>query len=395
MLEIKTSRPAFDRIFATTLRSLINRVEPDGFCHTSFGECGNVKCYGVRHYLRDASEAARALALTGNVEKALAILQFNFRSVPAGQRHLPHVVNRDGSIQANSIQTDTLPHAVLAIEACAAAAGETAQIAALRDQAIKFADMQWDDHFHAEASLLDSGNYNEQGFAGLRREPLLDLFSNASNYAMCQALAPYGPRFGRRAQLLSSGIDSNLLDHTAGVYRAAIRLDGTGVDSPLNWISLYPVRWYRRNLAPYREAYRRLWETTCNDWGGGLLIPCCEEPALSFRTMGKVVAVLLAFAAQTGDDDRLGLLLDFIEKRTVRPAELWPECWFHHPPENPDEYLQWFFSEYRGVWTPFTEDPDGDYTIDSGNCEQSAVFIVETVRHLLPLHPRLDLSGKK
>lgn len=376
-----TQTPFLKQLFDGTLQTLNDRVLESGFCHTSFGELGNVRCYGDCHYLRDAAECARALALTGNPEKALRILQFNLESVPAGRRYFPHAVAQDRSIIHDNIQTDTLAHSVLALEACGNAGADGEKISDLYRQMVSYARFLREDRFHAEYDLFDSGNYNEQGFDG-SREPLLDIFSNASCFAMYEALARMAVRygnvsekeeFGQYACQLASGIEKHLRDPEKNIYRPAIRPDGGG-DFPLNWLSLYPVRWYAPDLEPYRNALDLLWESSCNDWYG-IRIPSCEPAAMTFRTMGKVVAVMLSLTARLGQIERHRQLLEFIEKTVRKPDDLWPEYWFHHdPPEN--EYLHWFFNEYK-VWTPFSADPEGDYTVDSGNCEQSAVFIIE------------------
>ncbi len=376
-----TQTPFLKQLFDGTLQTLNDRVLESGFCHTSFGELGNVRCYGDCHYLRDAAECARALALTGSTDKALRILRFNLDAVPAGRRYFPHAVALDKSIVHDNIQTDTLAHSVLALEACSNAGADKEKIADMYCEMAVFARFLREDRFHLKYGLLDSGNFNEQGFDG-SREPLLDIFSNASCFAMYEALSrmadQYGTaldkeQFSQYAAQLAEGIETHLRDKERNIYLPAIRPDGSG-EFPLNWLSLYPVRWYAPDLEPYCNVLDMLWKTSCNGWYG-IQIPSCEAPGMTFRSMGKVIAVLLSLTARLGQKERFGQLLEFIEKTVRKPDNVWPEYWFHHePPEN--EYLRWFFNEYK-VWTPFTADPDGDYTVDSGNCEQSAVFITE------------------
>ena len=374
------NRPFMKSLFAGTLQTLHDRVLESGFCHTSFGECGDVRCYGNSHYPRDAAECARALALTGAPETALRILQFNMELV-GERRYVPHVAAADKSIIHDNIQTDTLAHNVLALEACFNAGAEESELAALYQRMTQLARWLWEDHFHSSHDLLDSGNYNEQGFHG-SREPLLDMFSNASCFAMYEALARLAEQIGTAAERtefaacsarLADGIETHLRDREWNIYRPAVRLSGE-FEFPLNWLSFYPVRWYAPDLTPYCNVLDLLWENSCNDWYG-LQIPSCEEPGHTYRTMGKVMAVLLSFTARFGQKERLETLLDFIEKTVRKPENIWPEYWFHHDPPD-DEYHRWFFSEYK-AWTPFVANPDGDHTVDSGNCEQSAVFIAE------------------
>ncbi|MBO7741489.1 MAG: hypothetical protein J6S21_02955, partial [Victivallales bacterium] len=174
-----SERPFLVRLFNGTAAKLQERVNSDGFCHTSFGEQGGVRCYGDSHYPRDAAEAAKALALLGDHELALNVLSFHFRHTPPEQRYLPHVLLPDGSIKHNNIQTDTLAHSAMALASCAEAAARTpvppekdSRILRLYGECLRFADWLWEDHFHTDYSLLDSGNFNEQGFHG-SKEALL------------------------------------------------------------------------------------------------------------------------------------------------------------------------------------------------------------------------------
>lgn len=383
LCEIFSRRPFLQSLFDNTLSSLRQRVSADGFCHTSFGELGDVRCYGDSHYPRDAAEAAKALALSGDTATALKILSFHFRHTPPGQRYLPHVLLPSGEIKHNNIQTDTLAHSVLALRCCMEhpQEGTEAALRQLYSRCVTFAQWLWEDRFHQDFSLLDSGNYNEQGFSG-SRDPLMDMFSNASCQAMFRALADMAESFGDRknailsaecAELLAHGIEKHLFDRENGIYRAAVTMSGKK-DFPVNWLSIYPIRWYAPDIKPYLRALDMMWENTANDWGG-IKIPTCEPEHLRYRTMGKVMAAMLAVTAAGNEAQRLETLLTFIEKTVRKPENLWPEYWYHHPAPD-SEYNRWFFSEFK-CWEPFTVNPRGDYTVDSGNCEQSAVFISE------------------
>ena len=130
-----------------------------------------------------------------------------------------------------------------------------------------------------------------------------------------------------------------------------------------------------QRLIDRREDIEWLWNETANDWHG-LRIPCCEPPHLSLRTLGKVVAVLMRYCAETGRRAKLAELFSFIETTVRRPADLWPEFWYHHAPGPEDSpYFRDLFAHFSGIWVPFTEDPAGDHTVDSGNCEQCSVYL--------------------
>lgn len=381
---LQSDRPFFDRLYTGTLRSLRDRVRENGFCPTSFGEENGVQTYPECHYPRDAAEAAQVLADTGETEKALRILEFNLHHIPSGQDYIPHVYDSSGGVIHNNLQTDTPAHSALALELLARGniRTETAErIAALYRSLDRLAGALWRKHFRKEFQLLDSGNFNEQGFGGTR-EPLLDFFSNAANHAGFRALARIAEKYGddraarkhdERAEMLASGIEAHLFDPEENRYSAAITPGGERMKL-FNWLSIYPYRFYAGRTDAWECAFERLWNETANDWHG-LRIPCCEPPHLSLRTLGKVVAVLMRYCAETGRRTKLAELFSFIETTVRRPADLWPEFWYHHAPGPEDSpYFRDLFAHFSGIWVPFTEDPAGDHTVDSGNCEQSAVF---------------------
>lgn len=381
---MQSDRPFFDRLYLGTLRSLRDRVRENGFCPTSFGEENGIQTYPERHYPRDAAEAAQVLADTGETEKALRILEFNLHHIPSGQDYIPHVYDSSGGVIHNNLQTDTPAHSALALEILARGNlrnEDAVRVVTLYHSLDHLADALWRKHFRQEFQLLDSGNFNEQGFGGTR-EPLLDFFSNAANHAGFRALAGIAKKYDgdraarkhdERAEMLASGIEAHLFAPEENRYSAAITPGGERMKL-FNWLSIYPYRFYAGRTDAWECAFERLWNETANDWHG-LRIPCCEPPHLSLRTLGKVVAVLMRYCAETGRRTKLAELFSFIETTVRRPADLWPEFWYHHAPGPEDSpYFRDLFAHFSGIWVPFTEDPAGDHTVDSGNCEQCAVF---------------------
>ncbi|MCK5845089.1 MAG: hypothetical protein KAG97_10300, partial [Victivallales bacterium] len=382
IVEIESSRPFMDRLFSGTLLSLVDRVEDDGFCETCFGELGGVKQYSTSHFPRDTAEAAWVLADCGRVDLGLRILSFTFNHIPHGQDYIPHVLARDGSVRSNAFQTDTLAHLARTLSRCAELTADQNIVHDMYRKLKPIADALWKGRFHPEWNLLDSGNFNEQGFCGTN-EPLLDMFSNASCHAGFNAMGELAKRFGEddvsevnylRAERLATGMEKTLYDPDQGVYSAAVTLDNQRMDL-FNWLSIYTWRWYPGTSATYKRAFDKLWNETCNNWGR-FSIPSCEPPHIRLRTLGKVVATLLSYSAENLETERLTTLLDFIEATVKKPDNLWPEFWYHHAPgPNDAEYYRNFLPRHAHVWTPYMENPDGDYTVDSGNCEQSSVFV--------------------
>ena len=85
--EIDFGDTFLNALFWGSLKSLADRVDPTGFCQTSYGEENNIKCYGTSHYPRDAAEAAGVLASVGLAELGTRILRFSLEHVPEGQEY--------------------------------------------------------------------------------------------------------------------------------------------------------------------------------------------------------------------------------------------------------------------------------------------------------------------
>lgn len=385
----------WNALFYGTLKTFVERVDRTGFCQTSYGEENNVKCYSQRHYPRDASEAARLLADCGFLEPAINILEFNLRNIPQGQYYIPHVYRRDGSIQANTIQVDTPAHVANALSRCVELAGPTPR---LRDLFLKMDEIMegtWSHHFHPTLNVLDAGNYNEQGFGG-GSEPICDLFTNGSMAAAMTSMAQMALQFAlpqkndhyrNRFQSLAKGIDTTLYDSSKGTYCLKYDLATGKKDHSINWMNLYAQRWYPGNPSAWSRTLEILQNTTSLDWDDMCVITGLPD---SHEVLGKVFGHLLAYLAQTG---RMTLLHDhmtFAQKTIRRPSNIFPERWYYRRPEPFGEYHQWFFANFQGIWESYRENPDGDYTIDSGNCEQAAVFLAHQVEDLLGIRPDGD-----
>ncbi len=383
-VSLVSGEPFFDRLWAGTMNSLLLRTREDGFCQTSFGEEHDVKCYGVCHYSRDAAEAAWVLADQGCLAPATKIIEFTLRHIPEGQYFIVHAYNPDGSALHNKIQIDTPAHPARALARILEMGGDAPVLPELFARLDRVFDDTYRHHFHPEFLLLDSGNFNEQ--LGGSTEPLLDLFTNGAMYqgnlAMARAAEllnaadSRAARYRERADVLQQGIERFLYDADQDLYLAARQLDGAILEKPLNWIRLYPERWYPGRTSAWGRVAESLWHQGCNQWGARL-IPSGETDFMQLRTMGKVIGQLLRFSARQNQLDRVGTLLCFLRETIRHPSDIYPEFWLHHLPEpGSSPYLDWFFREaFPGVWNGFVEDPDGDYTVDSGNCEQCSVFL--------------------
>ncbi len=399
--DIDLGTPFLNALFWGSLKSLADRVDPSGFCQTSFGEEGNIKCYGTSHYPRDAAEAAGVLASVGLTDLGLRILRFSLEHIPAGQYYLPHVYRRDGSSRANTVQVDTPGHLARALERCVRQGGPVPVAEPLYRQLREVCRAAWRHHYHPEFRLLDAGNYNEQGFDG-SSELLLDLFTNTAMHSGLAALGRVAAAFGdensagefaEQAGLLAAGIEQRLFDPERGFYRSGYSLDRRGFMPEENWIILYCRRWYEGRPEAWERAYAELLSDTAIRWDDHTLVTG-ETPGRRFMLLGKFFAQQLGYFAGTGREAELRDGLCFLEESVRRPFNLYPEWWFHHRPEKLSGYIRDFLADHRELWCAYAEDPAGDYTVDSGNCEQTAVFLQHMLDDILGVrfrHGRLQL----
>jgi len=380
-MTLESSSVFLNELYRGTMRSLLDRTRGDGFVQTSFGELNDVKCYGECHYSRDACEAAWVLADQGCLAPAVKILEFTLLNTPQDQYHIVHAFRPDGTPLHNNIQIDTPAHPARALARVLEMGAADASLERLFEILERVFAATREYHHRPEFQLYDSGNYNEQLGGG--KEPVLDLFTNGAMYAGLLAMArcaellnrPAASVYRRQAEELAAGIETRLYDSERNLYRAALRLDGSEWVRPVNWISLYPARWYSGRPDAWHTVSEYLWMHGCNEWNGRS-IPSGESDFMAFRTMGKVIGQLLGFAAREKRADRVETLLRFLEETVRKPANLYPEYWLHHLPKRGESpYNDWFFDEFKGIWTSFTDDPNGDYTVDSGNCEQCSVFL--------------------
>lgn len=387
-LRVRTGDEFFDGLFYGTLATLVNRVDPTGYCQTSYGEEGGIQRYPYTHYPRDTAEAARLLAHCGRPDLALRIISFTLNNCPEKQRYIPHVYRPDGSIQANTVQVDTPGHVALAMRDVLSLLPESREkIRPLYQKLVRLMQTVFEDHWHADWQLLDAGNYNEQGFGG-SSNPICDFFSNAAFSAGLRALSTVAREMGDEAaaarmqeqyRQITAGIEKSLYDSKLGRYYLMRDAKDGSPCTTLNWSSLHPQRWYPGHNRVWNPIIDALRETEIN-WAGHNVITGSVSKA---DIKGKVFGHLLGVLAQTGRfamlDDHLGFIRDTVQ----RPRNVYPEVWNYQrtPPEF--EFSIWFEKEYGQVWPAYKDEPDGDYTIDSGNCEQVSVFMTHFLVDLL------------
>lgn len=370
-----------------SLKSLLERTDSRGYCRTSFGEENGVRCYGRTHYPRDAAEAARALARFGFADAGVQILDFSLRHKPRDQYYLPHVYNHDGTVRANTVQVDTPAHMVTALRACVEAPSERNDVDVYYNPLAEIMNDMWEKHFHSDWSLLNAGNYNEQFDGG--NEPICDLFTNAAMVRGYEDLAWMASRLGdaqaaevfpRKAKILSRGIESYLRDDVSGGYIAFRRIADGEPAAAVHWVNLYAHRWYPGHPEGWEAVYKHLAETTTIHWDGRNVISGDPDRC---SILGKFFAFLLAYLKTTRRSDEFRTHVEFLRRTVRRPCSVYPEWWCFQRPAALNEYWRDFWERYGGIWEPYRDNPRGDYTIDSGNCEQTAVFLSTVAEYQL------------
>lgn len=385
-MTVDAGDPFFNALFYGTLMTFVERVDSSGFCQTSFGEENNVRCYGRVHYPRDADSVARVLATVGLIEPAIRILEFTLDHVPQGQYYIPHIYGHDGTIKANTVQIDTPAHTILALARCIDLCGPTERLGRLYRVLSQIVDGCWAQHFHDEVGLLDAGNYNEQLDT---HAVTCDLFTNSAMYAGLRQLAVIAEAFGEprkahlardRAQQLAEGIERRLYDPAQGLYLLRTDLGSGSAGGEFKWINLYAERWYPGRAEAWSRALERLRETTSIDW-------CPFRVISGYPTrdsiLGKAFGHMLGFMARSGRFEMLSHHLCFARSTIRRPRNVYPEAWLYRRNPEPGDYEQGFWRRFAGVWESFSDSPDGDYTMDSGNAEQSAAFLQHFIDDLL------------
>ena len=167
-------------------------------------------------------------------------------------------------------------------------------------------------------------------------------------------------------------LEANLRDEPSGGYLAYRRLADGAASTAVNWVNLYAHRWYAGDPAGWEVVYRRLAETTNLCWDGMNIISGDTERS---GILGKFFAFLLGYLKQTHRREVLATHIDFLKRTVRRPCSIYPEWWFYQRPATMNSYWKEFWARYAGIWEPYCDNPRGDYTVDSGNCEQTSVFL--------------------
>ncbi len=371
----------FDTVFLGTLQSFFDRLDTSGFCPTSFGEEGLYTAYGIVDYARDSAEAALALAEMGRPDLTDKILSFNLDHIPAGQYWVPHIYWKNGTVAINNIQVDTLAHQTLALQEAVALDGATP----LRHRLFRILANLFHQteikHFHSEIHLFEAGNYNETGFEG-SSDKLVEIYTNSVMEAGYRAMAWMSGMFNEGSnekytdfeQTLSASIEEHFAGEPAQGYWVGMQWPSCEKIEMLYWLPLLSQHWHKGKITDREMLWRQLVEKTSISWDG-MRVVTCEPPRDQYKLTGKIFASQLAYMAETGRYHELEELINFASRTISHPLNLFPEWWFHHRPENPRGCYTASIENTSAFYESYCDNPNGDYTYDSGNCEQCAFFL--------------------
>ena len=229
--------------------------------------------------------------------------------------------------------------------------------------------------------MFDAGNYNEAGFEG-SSEALVEIYTNGIMEAGYRAMSWMAENFGESesiryaefARTLEESIEGHFAGEPGQGYWNGIKWPTCEKIEMLNWLPLLARHWHKGNPADMDKLWGQLKEKTSIDWGG-MRVVTCEVPRDQYKLVGRIYASQMAFFVETGRLNELKSLIEFASKTITHPLNLFPEWWFHHRPENPRGCLKASIEHHSGFYESYCDNPDGDYTYDSGNCEQCACFL--------------------
>ena len=373
-----------NNLFYGTLETLIDRVNSKGFCEVCWGEESGAKRYGIVHYTRDACECALALISCGIFPVAKRILDFTLRNLPDNQSYFPQTYNSDGSPADNfTIATDRTGHV---IRGCYYYLRYTRDINFIEKHFNVLARMTnyLKKYYHPSLHLVDSGNYNEQLDGS--REPLCDLYTNCSILNGYRLMGKLSSMVGKKdiaedckemAEKIKTGIEKNLKGE---YYFTGIRLNKERLPFA-GWINMMPLEWYEDcDKKALENAYKLNMEKTTIKWEQYKIPSGLTDDYYCGKThiAGKVLGYFTGYMAETGRLRQLQEMMNFIKEFTVKPKNIYPENWWYCRMKDykMDKFL-------RKWWTPYIEDPNGDYTIDSGNCEQDSCWLFDFLKHIV------------
>jgi hypothetical protein len=395
---LSLGRGGLDTLMRGTVVSMGDRVLENGALVESFGEVGRGYRYeGV--FCRSVGEYIWPAAAFGRADLGEKVLRFMLSHIPWGQVYVPHTFGYDGRLMGNCLQVDSIGHAFYGMYHLWLFTGELS----LFKEYKKFFDdwlqtLTW--LVLPEFNLVHSGNMNENidGSAGT----MCELFTNATILYGLRSLDILMEAVGdsKRGKIcrdlavrIKDGIETHLKYGRPEMYQVGFWVDEDRTKKPVpdhyfKWLNTYSLRFFPDcDQAALANTHEELVRRSLARFGN-YEVPMGYSPP-EYSLIGKYAGWYLGYTAQTGRMKDLETMLRFVSEYTKKPCDIWPEGWLL-------KGCEWVKNESchrEAGWTTFEDNPDGDYTMDSGNAEQLILSMEHIVRHVIGVDLRNGKPG--
>lgn len=394
-LVLETGNDSFDRLIRSTMLLQHDRVNPAGHLYESVGEINGASRYSSLMYPRTVGEAVYPMCAMGMTNDVIRFYDYMYKVVPAESPYWPHTM-RPGAVASTNVQVDISADVLCGFVYLWLFTGDEALVNRFFPMLDKRAKLIMERHFHEKSGLVDSGNYNEQ--YGGTKETLCEIFTNMITLKAYELAAYMLQQLGRDQEAewyrdyavkIKKGIQTYLTDKETGGFYAGFYL-ASGKKIPTDWSCSYATRyhdWVDESTAD--KTYNLVLRNSMGSFlgrevwfGGGRIM----------ETTTKCTGWRCGYLADTGRLLELNEELRFLADFTVQPKDILAE---HYRISGEREYPYVRFGgklDRRYYWVGYRNEPNGDYTIDSGNGEQTVMFLEDFIRKVIGVDWRTSHS---
>jgi hypothetical protein len=382
-IKAELSSTFFEKLYANTYNSLLDRMSKDGFLPESLtGAYEGMYC-------RTVGAMVPLLLETGRLDEAERLINIVLTQM---QEHkmdrIPHVIAiRDGKyyILSNEPQIDGQAHVIMAWAMLALKRGST-----------NFEDRTWPvvselmnstcDRTHLQHGWwsVETGLVRNISFEHSRegrRWDTWDLLTQSFAGAALQNMVMVAQRRGdstraeywnKKLQILKDGIRKNLVVvHNGDTTYLEMRLPDGNSGKPfhgMGWVNLSPVaaQWEALGHQVLRNTVKRMQQTIMKTTGDITWMPTdgYEDGTVSNEIIGKGIAWEMDFARSEKDFDRLKQLLALVRHINSQKPIYMEGAWLDAPGYKPSQKLSEddLVSMKAAIWK----------IKDAGNGEQTA-----------------------
>ncbi len=383
-LVFETGNEAFDRLIRSTILLQHDRVNAEGHIYESVGEINGASRYSSLMFPRTVGEAAYPMCAMGMADEVIRFYKYLLDSVPESDEYWPHTIRPGKQIASRHVQVDISADLIYGFVHLWLFTGDEALVDRFFPMLDQRAKTIMERHFHEQFGLVDSGNYNEQ--YGGTKETLCEIFTNMVTLKAYEMMAYMLETLGRDeparwyrdyADKIKKGITTYLVDKDHGGFYSGFYL-ASGEKVPTNWSCCYATRyhdWVDADLI--EQTYDRVLRSSMGSfkgyeiWFGG---------GRQMETTAKCTGWRCGYLASEGRFLELNEELDFLADCTVQPKDIVGE---HYRVAGPREFPYVRFGgqlDRQYYWVGYRDEPDGDYTVDSGNGEQTIMFLEDLIR---------------